>query len=288
MDLADLWKAYLARQALRTVPSYDASAYDELRLAAYEKVFGGSAPSVMMEPIPTPPFLVTVHVFDPPDPQGMPVIIMPGASPTIAPRSKRTATTLVTLGMSNERMDVDAAASDAWPRVELAIYLDKQVVTWNPDLVHFAGDLLLHHAKQPFLEEKPLAPGMILPIHVLAQGQVSFLGDRGISSLLVVPAPDDALHQHLELDGDPVRLLALVPIKPEEERYIRAWGAEGFHAMAKLPVIYGGPRRALVTDVTIPPPHVEPDAKEPARDDATAAGPGSKPGSAEKPWWRFW
>lgn len=58
-----LWKDYLEKRAARPAPDYDANAYDELRAPAYQQSFGGTALSVVTLPIPTPPFVVNVHVY---------------------------------------------------------------------------------------------------------------------------------------------------------------------------------------------------------------------------------
>ncbi|MBX3126354.1 MAG: suppressor of fused domain protein [Polyangiaceae bacterium] len=183
-----LWQDYLEKRAARPAPDYDANAYDELRAPAYQQSFGGTALSVVTLPIPTPPFVVNVHVYDEPPPRDPPLVIMPGALEGAPPSSPaRTFTTLATLGMSNERMAVPSGTPADCCRVELALYLDHEAVAENRDLIAFGADVLLHYAKYPFLEDTFLAPTQVVPVCVIGQGRVAFLDDPTISAFLLLP-----------------------------------------------------------------------------------------------------
>lgn len=279
-----LWKDYLEKRASRPAPDYDANVYDELREPAYEKLFGGTALSVVTLPIPTPPFVVNVHVYDEPPPRDSPLIIMPGpleSAPRISP-PRRSFTTLATLGMSNERMAVPPGTRADCCRIELAMYLDHEAVAENRDLIAFGADVLLHYAKYPFLEDTFLAPTQVIPICVIGQGQVAFLGDPTITAFLLLPPPntlpESKLHEHLSLDGDPVRLLVLVPITAREEEFIRRRGADAFiDESPHRSAIYGGQGAALAVHVWAKPEDAKPEA---------TPDPKAKPPA--RPWWRFW
>ena len=243
MDKA--WSEYLAKEARRAKPAYDANAYDALRQAAYAKVFGGPATSVRTLPIPTPPFPVNVEIYD--EPPAIDLIVP--APLTGRPRSAplpRSWTTLVTRGMSNERMAVPPGTPADCCRVELAMYLSHDAVRKNPDLVDFCGDVLLYWSKHPFLTDSYLWPTDAIPVITIGQGQVRFFGDPSMTAFFLSPPPhlfpESALNEHLVLDGDPVRILALVPVTQADVSRIRTFGGDAFYEQSHLSAIYTGPR----------------------------------------------
>ncbi len=249
MSVESSWEAYIAKLKSRPpVEEYDANAYDALRDPAYTQVFGGAASQVVAESIPTPPFVVTVHLFE--AASAAPVIIMPGplsghAASQATPR-RRQWTTLATMGMSNERM---SGAPTENARVELLFHLSPGALAATPDLIHFCSDMLLYYAKYPFLEDTALGPGHIVPVCVIGQGPVRFLNDDSVSRLLLLPPPpelpESALAERLQLAGDPVRFLTLIPILEAELLFMRKHGLESLLS-GDLPFIYDGPRQSCV------------------------------------------
>lgn len=247
MGIEGMWRKFLDRAKSNPVEDYDANAYEELRHVAYEVVFGGKAANVVVEAAVTPPFPVGVHLFN--EPPKLSIIMPGGASAT--PTQPRNWTTLATMGMSNERMpNPPAHVRPEMGRVELLFHVSWRALDATPDLIHFCADMLMFFAKYPFLEERLLAPGHIVPVCVIGQGMIDFLGDPSVSRLLVMPAPPDApggdLEEHLELGGDPVSFLALVPITEEELQFYRKHGVAELLEQGELPGVYDGPRRSSV------------------------------------------
>jgi Suppressor of fused protein (SUFU) len=254
MSIEASWKDYLAKVESRPVEAYDANAYDALRDPIYTQLFGGAASHVVMEPIPSPPFVVGVHLFNAPPPVGGPAIIVPGPlrghPVSDAEPQPRNWTTLATMGMSNERMPLPPEVPTALARVELLFYLSWDALAVTPDLIHFCSDMLLYAAKYPFLEGAFLAPGHIVPVCVIGQGPARFLNDDSVNRLLLLPPPsglpEGHLSERLQLAGDPVSFLAVIPIVDQELNFIRANGLETFLAQCDLPLIYDGPRPPCV------------------------------------------
>jgi hypothetical protein len=248
------WKHYLVKGAHRRNDD-DAVAHDERRHEVYQSVLGTAAHVVTL-PVPTPPGPLDVLLFDEPGPLDLPLIVVPGALGGTAPgQSGRAFTTLVTSGMSNQRMAYPEGTPRRFLRVELAMYLDRDAVRENADLTRFCSDVLMHHAKQPFLDDTFLAVGMVLPIVALAQGRTTFFDDPSITALVVAPPPvqlpEAALNSRLVLAGDGVNLFCLIPLTAKQERIARMdlgpHGAvrsfEAFAEKARLEPVYRGPAR---------------------------------------------
>jgi len=246
------WESYLAKPGHRRLDDASLAEY-ERRDAVFREVFG-SAPFVFTLPICTPPGPLNVLVFDEPPQFDLPLIVIPGGLENKAPgQSERPFTTLVTSGMSDRRMAYPEGTPRRFPRVELAMYLDRNAVRANPDLTQFCSEVLMHYAKQPFLDDTVLEIGMVVPVVTLGQGQVRFLGDSNIAALIVAPPPDDFpevdLNSRLELDGDGVNLLCLLPITHIQLQIAQLFlgplhsdrSFENFAVTACLEPIYQGP-----------------------------------------------
>ena len=244
MSIEALWKDYLGKRKERgPTPAYDANAYDELRRAAYRRMFGRSPLHVLMEPVPTPPFQVLVDIYEPP----AVAISFAGASPEYT----RPFTTLATTGMSNERQ---ADPKDVHPpevRVELAAYVSPAAIAAQPDLEHFLGDVLLCYAKMPFLSNQTIRPGKLAPVCTIGQGLVRFLGDDGVAGFMFLPPPESfeesQAYRTLRLDGDPVRFFGLVPLTRSELSFATIVGVDNFlETCPEIPFVYGGPRASMI------------------------------------------
>jgi hypothetical protein len=246
--IAELWEKYLAKVRARGAPTYDATAYDELRCAAYAKIVGRTASHVFTLPVPTPPFPVEVQLFDErPAPD---VVLPPGMKPLPQRRAKGRVT-LATMGMSSERMVCAREVPPERSRVELVFFMTARISAMIPDLSHFMSDVMLHASKQPFLNDAPIDEGDVLPIVPIGQGETYFLYDETTAGLLLVEPPrtfpESELPRALKLDGDPVRFLAMVPVTHEEIAFARIVGTRTFlEECSALPFVYDGPRRSLV------------------------------------------
>ena len=246
------WESYLAKPGHRRLDDASLAEYEK-RDAVFREVFG-SAPFVFTLPISTPPGPLNVLIFDEPPRFDLPLIVIPGGLENKAPgQSERPFTTLVTSGMSDRRMAYPEGTPRRFLRVELAMYLDRETVRENPDLTQFCSEVLMHYAKQPFLDDTVLEIGMVVPVVTLGQGQVRFLGDSNIAALIVAPPPDDFpevdLNSRLELDGDGVNLLCLLPLTHPQLQIAQLLlgplnsdrSFENFAVTACLEPIYRGP-----------------------------------------------
>jgi hypothetical protein len=245
VDVKAAWERYLARPDRRTI-DYDANAYDTLREAAYTRLFGAGAARVMVEAIPSPPFVVTVHILEPP----AVTIVPPTGSPSRSGRNDslppRSWTTLATMGMSNERMAVPPGMPPGLARTELLFYLSERAVASDPDMIHFCGDVLMYLAKYPFLEETWVGPGHIVPVCAAGVGPVRFFRDDSMTRLVLLSVPDNLpesqLPQRLQLAGDPVSFLLVTPMTDSELAFVRAHGLQALIEGPGLPLLYDGPR----------------------------------------------
>jgi hypothetical protein len=126
--------------------------------------------------------------------------------------------TLVSGGMSDRRMGVPPdAPTELFPRrTELVFYCEEPRTGY--------AKLLNRVAHYPFDRKTWLGQG-----HTMDTGDVSLLEDPGMHSLLFIPAPlmpDRSLPEALQIDGDPVGVLWIVPITARECRLAREEGID--------------------------------------------------------------
>ena len=124
--------------------------------------------------------------------------------------------TLVTSGMSDRRMDVppDAPADIFTRRAEMIFYCSDPRTEY--------AELLRRMAHYPFDRNTWLGAG-----HTMETSEVALLQSGGMDSLLFIPPPlipDQLLSESLQVGGDPVGLLWVVPVAAGECRLIRAEG----------------------------------------------------------------
>ena len=155
------------------------------------------------------------------------------------------------MGMSNERMTIPDGITAEYARTELLFYLSFDAVNRAPDLIHFCSDVLLHYAKYPFVTDTFLGSGNLEPVCVIGPGQVRFHRDDSIGGLLFHPTPDSLpefdLPKRLQLAGDPVRFLMLVPLTHQETSFARMAGVGNLlEQCPDIPGIYAGPRASRI------------------------------------------
>lgn len=119
--------------------------------------------------------------------------------------------TLVTGGMSDRVMNVPAGAPYPYRRMELVFYCSELQPTY--------AEFLRRLAHFPFEQDTWYGQG-----HTMETVDISLLESGRADALLFLPAtvsPDRSLPGELQIDGEPVGLLCVIPITADECRMIR-------------------------------------------------------------------
>ncbi len=181
------------------VPPEEHHDFQQKRERVFDSVFGDSE-NVFHEVLPLFPHIdVYVH----------------------APTEQRDFYTLVTGGMSNDRMTLPQGVPTDFARAELVFYCNEPKPEYAEllrKLAHFP------HDNRTWLSYGHTMPNGQPPEPIFENPQLDTLILLGS-----IVAPDSTFEEQLSLNGDPVNLLWLLPISTPECQYKLDHGADAFY-----------------------------------------------------------